>query len=49
MRVVIGIRPQHAGGMHPRLRAIGQCEEREEPLGYEWEVDPTVVRELEPL
>ena len=45
----VGIRPQHAGGMHPRLGAIRQCEEREEPLGYEREVYPTVVRELEPL
>jgi hypothetical protein len=45
----IGIWPQHARRMRPRLGAIGQCEEREQPLGGEREMDPTFVRELEPL
>jgi len=46
----IGVRPQHPGGVRPRLRTIGQPEEREETLGDEREMDdPTIVSDLEAL
>jgi hypothetical protein len=46
----IRVWPQDPRGVRPRLRAIGQREEREETLGDEREMDdPTIVSDLEPL
>jgi hypothetical protein len=48
--MLVGVRPQDARDVRPRLRTVGQREEREQALRDEREVDdPSLVGDLEPL